>query len=159
VTGELRTLRAKGPKIYGLRLRDKKTVVVRDAQQIQCLDLSSGREVWALPHKVPDEGGEWRGLCLSLDGKWLALHVTHHKKSHFVIVETATGTRRAELVLPIDWNSLTLAAISPDGRTLACVEHNTITLFHIPTGVKLARYHGHRDEITAVTFTPDGRTL
>ena len=50
---------------------------------------------------------------------------------------------------------------SPDGRLLAssAEDHRTIRLMDVSTGRELARWEAHQVGITALAFSPDGRTL
>jgi serine/threonine protein kinase len=50
---------------------------------------------------------------------------------------------------------------SPDGRLLASSDedHRTIRLMEVSTGRELARWEAHQVGVTALAFSPDGRTL
>jgi WD40 repeat protein len=157
LTGAARTIRH-GPTILEIVQAEENQVLLRDAHGVHRLDLHSGRELWSLPHGNEDTGGG-QGLCLSVDGKWLACPMVCDAKVRFRIVETATGVLRAECPVPQSPQGLTRAAVSTDGRTLAFVHDCTIVFFDVPTGKELARCPGHSDQITALLFTPDGRTL
>ena len=57
----------------------------------------------------------------------------------------------------------TEVAFSPDGVLLASGggsgNGNTIQLWHPETGERIATLEGHTDWLTALTFSPDGKTL
>jgi len=55
--------------------------------------------------------------------------------------------------------SVSAAAFSPDGKTLASASYNMIKLWDISTRVKLQTLEGHSSPIRAVAFSPDGKTL
>src|SRR5205823_8544070 len=84
-----------------------------------------------------------------------------------VVWDTASAAVRA--VLPQDGNrSSPCLAFSPDGRTLAVglndgngqvYEPGLIALWDVATGRKLTTLTGHTSGVSAVAFTPDGRTL
>jgi WD40 repeat protein len=86
--------------------------------------------------------------------------------------DLATGHEIAKL--PTQESSASGVALSPDGRLLASFRPNqasnrnlyapqpqdpTIRIWHIATGRELRRLEGHRGSISAVIFTPDGRSL
>ena len=50
---------------------------------------------------------------------------------------------------------------SPDGRLLASSveDHHTIRLLEVSTGCELAHWEAHKVGVTALAFSPDGRTL
>jgi len=50
---------------------------------------------------------------------------------------------------------------SPDGRLLASSDedHHTIRLLEVSTGCELAHWEAHQVGVTALAFSPDGRTL
>lgn len=68
-----------------------------------------------------------------------------------------------------NWTSRTISAVesyptalsfSPDGKILASGgDDSVIDLWEVATGRRLARLHGHHDDVTAVEFAPNGKTL
>ena len=50
-------------------------------------------------------------------------------------------------------------SLSPDGTTLAAGKDWVIDLWEIATGSHIAALEGHRDRITSLSFSPDGKTL
>ena len=50
-------------------------------------------------------------------------------------------------------------AVSPNGRTLAAVQRNSVSLTDLSTGKRLARLEGQTGIISCVVFSPDGRLL
>jgi WD40 repeat protein len=70
-------------------------------------------------------------------------------------------TSRAIKVLDLGTASVR-AALSPDGRTLACAAigpGNPIGFLDLATGQKIGDLIGHSAQATTVTFSPDGRTV
>jgi WD40 repeat protein len=48
---------------------------------------------------------------------------------------------------------------SPDGNWLAVYSYLGVTLWHVPTGTRVACCDGHRGGVVDVAFSPDGGTL
>jgi WD40 repeat protein len=48
-------------------------------------------------------------------------------------------------------------ALSPDEKTLAAADYNTIHLWELASGKERARFTGHRHNILTLAFSPDGR--
>jgi WD40 repeat protein len=87
--------------------------------------------------------------------------------------ELATGREVARL--SAHENSISGVALSPDGRLLASFRPNqpaeqrivyepqpqdpTIRIWDVAIGRELRRLDGHRGPVSAVVFTPDGRSL
>jgi WD40 repeat protein len=59
----------------------------------------------------------------------------------------------------IGWSQAIAAAFSPDGWLFAAPGPGGIVLFETATGRPRQRLAGHLNEITALAFTPDGKTL
>ncbi len=51
------------------------------------------------------------------------------------------------------------AAITPNGQFAACARANRISIYHLPSGRELATDNGHRDQVNALAFSPDGTQL
>jgi WD40 repeat protein len=50
-------------------------------------------------------------------------------------------------------------AISPDGNILAAAADRSVRLWDVPRGRELALLEGHKGLVSALAFSPDGRTL
>jgi hypothetical protein len=121
-------------------------------------DVTTGKELTVLPH----EGAEM-GLKLSPDGSLLALA---DDESTLRVCDAATG---AEWPRPeADADTLVYAlAFSRDGRLLAGTvmsrvrsEMQTkVCVWEVVSGRLRAEFPGHRGFVTALAFSPDGRTL
>ncbi len=51
------------------------------------------------------------------------------------------------------------AAFSPDGRTVATGQNETVNLWETASGKKRGQFNGHRGVVSSVAFAPDGKTL
>jgi WD40 repeat protein len=56
-------------------------------------------------------------------------------------------------------NDIRSVVISPDGKTLAAADHDTVVLWELASGQERGRFRGHRDWIWSLAFSPDGRLL
>ncbi len=56
-------------------------------------------------------------------------------------------------------NDIRSLVISPDGKTLAVADHDTVVLWELASGQERGRFAGHRDWIWSLAFSPDGRLL
>ncbi len=51
------------------------------------------------------------------------------------------------------------SAVSPDGRLFATAKDRTIDILEAATQRTVARIQGHRDAVTTLAFSPDGKLL
>lgn len=74
------------------------------------------------------------------------------------VLDTATGRELRRFRLPCD---MFLAAVAPDGRTMACMAESTrsglVRLVDLKSGA--VRTHGSGRPINSLAFSPDGRSL
>jgi WD40 repeat protein len=135
----------------------------RCMQKIRLWDVTSGKQTVAL------EGHDHYGvkaLAFTPDGKTLA-SVGHWASVKLWDLATA---RNVATRMTVKWTPA--AAFSPDGKTLAtavCVVNeikgrNVVTdkcirLWDVATGKQQMALKGHRDVVSAVVFSPDGKTV
>src|ERR1700679_1951273 len=50
-------------------------------------------------------------------------------------------------------------AITADGQFAACARENRISIYHLPSGICVADEAGHRDQVNALAWSPDGALL
>jgi WD40 repeat protein len=115
-------------------------------------DVATGKETGPIL-----QGTLEHPLALASDGRTLAA-TDERKESTVVLIETATGQRRAALAgggeRPFD------VAFAPDGRTLATGGMDGIVqLWDLPSGKEFARLEGHRGWVLALDFSRDGSRL
>jgi RNA polymerase sigma factor (sigma-70 family) len=140
---------------------DGKTLFVgrngaRDEPTLYAYDVGTGKE-------LRNVVGAWAGavLVVSPDGKLLATGATAYPTFH--LREAATGKKLPPL--PVDGTfhqgPVTSAAFSPDGKRLftGSPSDRAIRLWEIAAGKELLRFLGHKEEITCLALSPDGRTL
>ena len=126
-------------------------------------DRATGKEL----HRLTGKNNNF-GLALSPDGQTVAIA---DNEGSVQLWEAKTGKplrRFGTKGRPID-----ALAFSPDGKTLACgdlaavrndgagppVGASTIRLWDTATGRPLRKLKGHTGNVTALVFSPDGRTL
>jgi hypothetical protein len=145
------------------------TLAVSGGASIRLCEAATGREL----HRLTGHRGHVYLLDFSRDGRrLLSLEGT-----------TAGFSARSERQIRI-WDVVTgkelsfdrthrlratSAALSPDGRTVALVreweggkpreENRVVTLWEVATGTERCRFAGHREAVTAVGFSTDGRQL
>jgi RNA polymerase sigma factor (sigma-70 family) len=108
-----------------------------------------------------------RGLALAPDGKTLAL-ADNLTVSFFRIEGDQVDTRKPVGSISVN-GGVTALAFAPDGRVVATgtgwsrigpgQPENLVQVWDVATGKERRRFSGHRDEVTAVAFTPDGRAV
>jgi WD40 repeat protein len=102
---------------------------------------------------------DWVGsLCFSPDGRQLATNGGTDEAAPGVrIWDAATG--RSIRSLPEQTGSLTRLAWGRAGRLAAANEDGTVNLWDPASGKKLLALRGHKGEVSAVAFSPDGKRL
>jgi WD40 repeat protein len=123
-------------------------------------DGITGREVRRL--KIPEgDNDSWEDVALSRDGKRLAIlsawtdgirlwdiaggKAVHQLAHNIVHASRYTPPRRMVLAL--------------DGKTLAFSWEDTVALWDVASSSERSRWRGHREPVSFLSFTPDGKTL
>ncbi|HJZ54589.1 MAG TPA: WD40 repeat domain-containing protein, partial [Gemmataceae bacterium] len=141
--------------------RADNTTALLGPYAVRLWDMTTGKE---LHHLV----GHWyyvEAMAFSPDSRYLvtgskpleefAQEQLRQPVDQVFVWDVVTGKQVARL--PIGG---TAAAFSPDGRTLAVAQpDNTIQLWDVATWKPRGEFRGHRDRITSMAFTPDGRLL
>ncbi len=130
--------------------------------EVRLWDVSAGKERPALTN--PGSKNPLRSLAWSPDGRTLA--GTDYTGA-ITLWDVDQGRVRA--TLPSEGERVVLAlAFAPDGKTLAAAvgnrssrsyEPGLIALWDAGTGRRLDTLTGHRSDVFAVAYYPDGRTL
>jgi RNA polymerase sigma factor (sigma-70 family) len=131
---------------------------VRDT--LRFWDVTTAKEIGksALPQAVTGM------MAYSPDGRVLALENADQTIS---LWETATGKERGRIgnkaaadstAEPPFRQGLTLA-FSPDGGLLATNAGHDVVVWDVVAGKEVGRFKGHEEDITALAFFPDGKSL
>ena len=120
-------------------------------------DLETGKEKYV----VKGHTNVVTSLALSPGGLWLYSGSFDHT---ICVWETSSGKLcRVLKGQERDYNSSVEAiALSPDGTLLAAAlghEATSVHLWDVLTGAKMGAIPGHRDQVSKVAFSPDGRRL
>jgi WD40 repeat protein/predicted Ser/Thr protein kinase len=116
--------------------------------QIQRWDLSSGMALGQLLDRAP------RFSTITGDGRW-AFAVAADGHGH--IWNTQTGKEKTS-PFPID-QTVTVAAISADGKQLACASGRTVRTWTLATPKRLGMSLHHPSDVTRMALSPDGQRL
>src|SRR5207245_2662533 len=114
-------------------------------QTVRFWDVSTGKEVEQLPRFEK----EVLRIACSPDGKLLAV-VVHGDTIRLWDLERRKEVRSFNGDYPV---------FSPDGRKIACADGKRVQLRETATGKLLHSFMGHTDDIWALAFSPDGKSL
>jgi WD40 repeat protein len=124
---------------------------------VRLVDLKSGVPICKIEHRHPE--GELQGIlsaAFSPDSKLMAL-------GHDGFCATIWDTQAGEMIHHIrtKWDSVGALAFSPDGKSLAVgTDYNPlIQIFSTITGKEKRQLIGHRNAVTSLTYSPDGKML
>ncbi|MFB2973861.1 WD40 repeat domain-containing protein [Aerosakkonema sp. BLCC-F183] len=149
---------------------DKKTLVSGSCDHtISVWDWQTGEEVRSLieyPQSIPEIATHTNhpariiSVAISRDGQTL---VSGTQGKTITIWNLKTGRKIHNFTVKGHHNHITKIALSPDGQTLATgggFHDRTIKIWHLQTGEEIRTLQPHPGgEVTALTFTPDGKTL
>jgi WD40 repeat protein len=149
---------------YGAFAPDGRTLALARGDVVQLFDLATGKEVRRL------EGQQVFGtVAFSPDGRTLlTANLLAVGTDHTVRLWDVTTGKEVWRVDTHPWGELRVA-FAPDGRTVAAVggrydtqnkrSEGAVLLLDAATGKELHHLAGHRDQVQALAFAPDGRTL
>jgi RNA polymerase sigma factor (sigma-70 family) len=149
-TPDGKTLLSRGVVLFGMRTGEPGE---SETEFLRAWDVDTGKQRRAF---TSPEAALIASLTLSPDGRTLATTADGGKT--VVLLETATGGRRAELRGHSEM--IFRMAFAPDGRTLASGSMDgTIRLWDLPSGKEVGRLEGHRGWVLDLAFSPDCRRL
>jgi WD40 repeat protein/Flp pilus assembly protein TadD len=120
---------------------------------VQVFDTRTRQEVYSFPHG----SAGWHRLAFSADNAALAAANTtmYGAAPQTVLLSAATVPSRTYLE-----GASRVALFSPDGRLAAAAgPENDILLFDAFTGKRLRRLEGHKEQISYLVFSDDGKRL
>jgi len=137
---------------------DGRRLVIKTADQVQILDMDSGRRLAAVP--CPAEVLDT--IIPSPDGRWLLAYDCSRQRP--LLIDSAAGLTIPQTPMANLNDDLfsRCCRFSPDGRTAALVAPDeeardfTVRLWDVEAGAERAIFRG---AIYPVAFAPDGRTL
>jgi WD40 repeat protein len=147
-TPDGKTLLSRGTVFFGMRTGEPGE---SETEFLRAWDVATGEQRRTFPGAALVAS-----LTLSPDGRTLATNADGG--TTVVLLETATGGRRAELRGHTE--TIFRVAFASDGRTLASGSMDgTIRLWDLPSGKEVGRLEGHRGWVLDLAFSPDGRRL
>jgi len=148
-TLEVRFLRGHTDQVLGMDFSPRGDLIASGTWSGEALlwHLPSGRHT-----TLPRHGREIYGVRFSPDGKLLAVASMDGQ----IRVRDVDEGREVRLLKGKGFMDV---AFSPDGRLLAGGGAKAITVWDVASGAERMRLVGHGDNVTAVAFGPDGRSL
>jgi RNA polymerase sigma factor (sigma-70 family) len=141
------------PAMFILHAPDKRELFVANRSVVQCWNLETGKKLWSTDLPEPASC-----TALSADGTTL---VTGHRVGTVTVWDAATGTKRKTFSVAAIGHSPT-RLVSPDGRTIVTESDGwpttSIAFWDTATGKLLTDLPGHSAAITAVAFSPGGKS-
>lgn len=126
---------------------DGKTLAYVRGPKLCLLDVETGKEQRA------KELGAIHNLVFAPDGRSLAVNVGEWT------TEILDGRTLEEVKRLRTGGHLGGLAFAPDNQTLAVASMEDVHIWDTVGGKEVHRLRGHRDSVTTVVFSPDGRTL
>jgi WD40 repeat protein len=133
-----------------------------DKSVIRLWDVATGKEAGQLAWSDKTTP---RSMTFSPDGKSLVAAHGGDGSGVELDVETITlrhwdlATGRELRRFKARSDDIRSVIISPDGKTLAAADHDTVLLWELASGQERGRFTGHRDWVWSLAFSPDGRLL
>lgn len=142
--------------VTGLTLNNmlgKVATFIEGADRVRLLDLQDGREVGCLTLPRGTGGENIGGISFSPDGNWLAAALDQE----IVVWNMRDGTSKR---LSGHENTVLTIRFHPESQLLASgSDDRVIRIWELEAGASIAELRHHKDGITSLLFSPDGRTL
>jgi WD40 repeat protein len=137
--------------------RDGKQLIYRPGSErsYRIVDLATAKEVrrWERPPEMLNTVSS--ALALTPNGRFL---VEAGNETALRVWGIASGKQLRELSVPTS-GSLSLLALSPDGKLAASVWGQSIYVWDVAAAKRLHDSGGHQSSVTRLAFTPDGKQL
>jgi RNA polymerase sigma factor (sigma-70 family) len=147
---------ASAPRMLALSADGKLLVTTRAGKGPGLIDAASGQAVRPLAWL---EGRSCRGAGFAADGRTL---VAWDEDQEFHIFDVATGKSRGRFPFAGDEDKRLsyAAAVSPDGGLIAFGSQGRfLVVREVETGKEVCRFDRLPDGVSALAFSPDGRSL
>jgi len=140
-----------GTSSYAVFSSDSSKIATSSAGDLaQVWEARTGKPLVALEH----EGCTGGDAVWSPDDRWI---ITHDYSDTAVIWCTRTGNTQAVITCP---DRISAVAISPDGTRVATGDFaGGVCIWDTQTGRCLQALDMHRNDISALAFSPDGRSI
>jgi WD40 repeat protein len=135
---------------------DSRWVAVTSKSGYRFHDFETGKLIRSFPNAAGSI------VAVSPSGRMLVSRDTDDARTgkEVLVWEQATGKTICKLDCKpgqTDWAPL---VVSPDGRFIAgCLDREVIALWDVFAGKQIAKFEGHRGEISSLCFSADGRFL
>lgn len=129
----------------------------KGANEIYGWNIKDRKKTWSVSFNFPIEFSK---ILVSPDGKWLVTKEYRHGYLSVIKIDDSKIIRK----IKIDKKNACLSMnFSPNGQILAVGDKNLnnslVSLIEFASGETIAKWDGHHDEVTALEFSVDNRTL
>jgi RNA polymerase sigma factor (sigma-70 family) len=133
---------------------DGKRVVTCDGRHIRLWNIETGKQEWLLDRPSKQD---WQPLGFTADSAEVIFRGSPGGTIYVVDAGQGKLVRHYDVDLRGKWG---MAVLSPDGSAvLMALQAPEVRGWDVKTGKELARLTGHKEPVTELAFSPDGKTL